>query len=156
MATPLRSKTRWTASLGAAVCRAANMGIPVPVTSSSQVCSLGLICSNLGRRCLGSVGPLHGGRQQSSRGLKADSRTSPLLRKRVGVYDRFCLALYEQVGEVRQLLRGSALSQRGMTSREFMHQRSTPPPTSQVVIPGRRSPESAIRAKATAAGRTPK
>jgi hypothetical protein len=96
------------------------MGIPIPVTSSSQMCSLGLMCSNLGRRSLGSVRPLHGERQQSSRGLKADSPTSPFLLKRVGVYDRFCLALYEQVGEVRQLLRGSALSQRGTTSREFM------------------------------------
>ena len=96
------------------------MGIPIPVTSSSQVCSLGLMCGNLGRRCLGSVRPLHGERQQSSRGLKAAFSTPPLLRKRVGVYDRFCLALYEQVGEVRQLLRGSALSQRGTTSREFM------------------------------------
>jgi len=96
------------------------MGIPIPVTSSSQVCSLGLMCSNLGKRCLGSVRPLHGERQQSSREPTADSRTSPFLRKRVGVYDRFCLALYEQVGEVRQLLRGSALSQRETTSREFM------------------------------------
>jgi len=96
------------------------MGIPIQVTSSSQVCSLGLMCSNLGRKYLGSVRPLHGERQQSSRGLNADSRTSPLLRKRVGVYNRFCLALYEQVGEVRQLLRGSALSQSGTISREFM------------------------------------
>ena len=96
------------------------MGIPIQVTSSSQVCSLGLMCSNLGRKYLGSVRPLHGERQPSSRGLKADSRTSPFLRKRVGVCDRFCLALYEQLGEVRQLVRGSALSQSGTISREFM------------------------------------
>lgn len=95
-------------------------GYPHPGNVIQSDVLLGIDVQQSWRRSWGSVRPLHGERQQSSRGLKADSRTSPFLRKRVGVYDRFCLALYEQVGGVRQLLRGSALSQRGTTSREFM------------------------------------